>query len=299
MKFPHTVKIVEVGPRDGLQNESQNLALEVKTELINRLSIAGFTHIEVGSFVSPQWIPQMADTDRVMKQIQRVHGVKYSALVPNQYGLNRALHAHADEIAIFAAASETFSQKNINCSITESLLRFEPVVQQALQHGLGVRAYISCALGCPYEGNINTDTVEALAVRLLQMGVLEISLGDTIGIGTPAKVTALIRGVSQSIPMQKLAVHFHDTYGQALANILTALDLGISIIDSAIAGLGGCPYAPGASGNVATEDVLYMLEGLGVKTGVDLYQAVASGHYISNKLGRQNRSKAANALGRS
>lgn len=296
MKFPSAVKIVEVGPRDGLQNEKINLDASIKIELINRLGTAGFAHIEVGSFVSPKWVPQMADTDIVMSKINRVKNTIYSALVPNEQGLKRALQVQADEIAIFAAASETFSQKNINCSIKESLLRFEPVVKRALQQGIKVRAYISCALGCPYEGNITTKRVETLADNLLKIGATEISLGDTIGVGTPAKAAALIRKISRSIPLQQLAVHFHDTYGQALANILAVLDRDICIIDSAIAGLGGCPYAKGANGNVATEDVLYMLEGLGISTGVNLSKAMAAGNFISQHLGRPNLSKVASAL---
>lgn len=294
--LPNKVKIVEVGPRDGLQNEKQTIALQHKIELIENLADAGLTVIEAGSFVSPKWVPQMADSLDVMQSMSRKTGVTYTALTPNLRGFEGAVAANADQVAIFGAASERFSQKNINCSITESLMRFAPVLNAAKAQSLPVRGYVSCVLGCPYEGEIAPSKVAEVSKALLDMGCYEISLGDTIGTGTPLKTAAMLKAVMQVVPVDKLAVHFHDTYGQALANILVALQQGISVIDSAVAGLGGCPYAKGASGNVATEDVLYMLNGMGIETGVDIHKLVAAGQHIMAALGRQSSAKAAAAL---
>lgn len=296
MKLPPRVKMVEVGPRDGLQNEPRPVSAAVRIELIERLADAGLGAIEAGSFVSPKWVPQMADTDKVFAGLKRRAGVVYSALVPNLKGLDAALAADVSEIAVFAAASETFSRRNINCSIDESLDRFAEVARAARARGVPVRGYISCILGCPYEGEIPTEAVARVAVRLMEIGCHEISLGDTIGIGTPGKAQAMIDAVSARVPVAKLAVHFHDTYGQALANILAALEKGVACVDSAVAGLGGCPYAPGASGNVASEDVLYMLDGLGVRTGVNLSKLASAGRFISEVLEREPASRAARAL---
>jgi hydroxymethylglutaryl-CoA lyase len=298
MNLPKTVRMVEVGPRDGLQNESATLSTGVKVELINRLSQAGLKTIEAGSFVSRQWVPQMADTAEVLAGISRAPNTSYPVLVPNMKGFEAALAAGAGEIAIFTAASESFARRNINCSIAESLERFATVCAAAAKHGIRVRGYISCALGCPYEGAVEPARVADVAVRLLHLGCYEVSLGDTIGIGTPGKTQAMLDAVMARILPEKLAVHFHDTYGQALANILVALENGIAVIDSAVAGLGGCPYAPGASGNVASENVLYMLNGMGIATGVDLMRLVEAGRYISNVLHRESGSKAAIALSR-
>ncbi|NUB29325.1 hydroxymethylglutaryl-CoA lyase, partial [Azospirillum brasilense] len=277
MRLPKSVRMVEVGPRDGLQNEKQIVPTAVKIGLVDRLTDAGLTAIEAGSFVSPKWVPQMADTPDVFAGIRRKDGVRYVALTPNAKGLESALAARADEVAVFAAASESFSRTNINCSIAESLDRFVPVLEQAKAQGVPVRGYVSCVLGCPYEGEIAPAAVAEVAGRLLDMGCYEVSLGDTIGTGTPAKAQAMIAAVAERVPMERLAVHFHDTYGQALANILATLEMGVAVVDSSVAGLGGCPYAKGASGNVASEDVLYMLNGLGVETGVDLDRLVAAG----------------------
>ncbi|GAA4256603.1 hydroxymethylglutaryl-CoA lyase [Azospirillum formosense] len=297
MRLPKSVRMVEVGPRDGLQNEKQIVPTAVKIGLVDRLTDAGLTAIEAGSFVSPKWVPQMADTPDVFAGIRRKEGVRYVALTPNAKGLEGALAARADEVAVFAAASESFSQKNINCSIAESLDRFVPVLEQAKARGVPVRGYVSCVLGCPYEGEIAPAAVAEVAGRLLDMGCYEVSLGDTIGTGTPAKAQAMIAAVAERVPMERLAVHFHDTYGQALANILATLEMGVAVVDSSVAGLGGCPYAKGASGNVASEDVLYMLNGLGVGTGVDLDRLVAAGAYISDAIGRPTASKVARARG--
>ena len=297
MRLPASVKMVEVGPRDGLQNEKQAVATETKVALIEELADAGLTVVESGSFVSPTWVPQMADTAEVLRRIKRKPGVRYPVLVHNMKGLEAAAGAvGVDEIAVFGAASETFSRKNINCSIAESLDRFVPVVKAALEKGWRVRGYISCVLGCPYEGEVKPKAVADVAARLLAMGCYEISLGDTIGVGTPAKAQAMLEAAVAAVPRDKLAVHFHDTYGQALANILACLELGVAVVDSAVSGLGGCPYAKGATGNVASEDVLYMLDGLGVRTGVDLGRLAQAGRHICQALGREPASRVARAL---
>jgi len=296
MPLPSHVRIVEVGPRDGLQNEKQLIDIDTKVALIDCLANAGFTHIEAGSFVNPKWVPQMADSAAVFKKINRRDNVSYAALTPNIKGFERALEANATEVAIFASASESFSQKNINCSIAESLERFIPVMQAAKANNIRVRGYVSCVAGCPYEGDIPAAKVAEVAKALYNMGCYEISLGDTIGVGTPSLINTMINAVTESTPIEKIAVHFHDTYGQAIANSYAALQLGVSVIDSSIAGLGGCPYAEGASGNVATEDVLYLLKGLNIKTGINLSAAIAAGNYISDRLGRENGSKVARAM---
>ncbi|MCA1939608.1 MAG: hydroxymethylglutaryl-CoA lyase [Caenispirillum bisanense] len=298
MPLPKSVKMVEVGPRDGLQNEPTPVAPAVKARLVDMLAEAGLTAIESGSFVSPKWVPQMAGTPEVLAAITRRPGVSYPVLVPNLKGLEAAEQAGGvDEIAVFGAASESFSQKNINCSIDESLARFAPVAERALANGWRVRGYVSCVLGCPYEGEIAPAKVAEVAQKLLAMGCYEISLGDTIGTGTPVKAQAMIEAVAQAVPVAKLAAHFHDTYGQALANILAVMEKGVAVVDSSVAGLGGCPYAKGASGNVASEDVLYMLDGMGIETGVDLDRLIAAGAYISGELGRPTGSKVARARG--
>ena len=291
MPLPQSVKIVEVGPRDGLQNEAGRVPTGAKISLIEGLAEAGLTAIEAGSFVSPKWVPQMADTAEVLAGLKRRAGVTYSVLTPNLKGLAAALTAGVTEVAVFAAASESFSQRNINCSIAESLERFRPVVATAATRGLRVRGYVSCVLGCPYEGEIAPSAVAEVANALRSMGCYEISLGDTIGVGTPKRTERLIDTVAAKIPLPQLAAHFHDTYGQALANILAALQSGVAVVDCAVAGLGGCPYAAGASGNVATEDVVYMLNGMGIHTGVDLDKLVAAGWAISEVLGRDPASK--------
>lgn len=296
MTFPTRVEIVEVGPRDGLQNEKGIVPLPAKVALINGLADAGLKRIEAGAFVSPKWVPQMADSGDVFAAIDRAPSVRYSALTPNIKGFEGALAARADEVAVFGAASESFSQKNINCSIEESLARFEPVVRAAQQQNIKVRGYVSCVLGCPYEGDIAPEKVAFVSEALLNMGCYEISLGDTIGVGTPVKTANMLDAVLSKIPADVLAVHFHDTYGQALANLLVALQKGIQVIDSAAAGLGGCPYAKGASGNVATEDVLYMLHGMNIETGVDLPKVASAGQSIMRALGRASQSKVATAL---
>lgn len=295
MSFPTNVRIVEVGPRDGLQNEKQPISVADKVALIDALSDSGLSYIEAGSFVSPKWVPQMAGSTEVFEQIQRSDSTTYAALTPNMQGFAAALAAGVKEVAVFAAASEAFSQKNINCSISDSLKRFEPVMVAAKQHGISVRGYVSCVLGCPYEGDIAPEQVRAVAKALYTMGCYEISLGDTIGVGTPHKAAALFNEVTKDIPHTRLAGHFHDTYGQALANIYASLSEGIAVFDSSVAGLGGCPYARGASGNVATEDVLYMLNGLGIHTGVSLEKVIAAGLEISAVLGRETGSRVARA----
>ena len=290
------VEIFEVGPRDGLQNEARMIPAADKIALVDLLSGAGFKRIEVASFVSPKWVPQMADAAEVLAGIQRRPGTRYPVLVPNARGLEGALASGVEEIAIFGAASETFSQKNINCSIDESLERFRPVAEAALAAGMKVRGYISCVLGCPYEGDVAIESVVRVARELDAMACYEISLGDTIGVGTPTRARAMVEAVSGVVPVERLALHFHDTYGQALANILACLDAGVATLDTAVAGLGGCPYAPGASGNVATEDVVYMLDGMGIETGVDMTKLVDAGQFICDVLGRAPTSKAAQAI---
>ncbi|WP_329352631.1 hydroxymethylglutaryl-CoA lyase [Vibrio natriegens] len=294
--LPAKVNIVEVGARDGLQNETA-VTLVDKVRLIDQLSLSGLKHIEAGSFVSPKWVPQMADSDQVFAGITRQQDVVYSALTPNLAGLERALESGVKQIAVFGSASEAFSQKNINCSIAESLARFEPVVALAQQHNIPVRGYLSCTMVCPYEGEIKPEQTTAVANTLFDMGCYEISLGDTVGKATPNRVIAMLDSLLMQLPKDALAVHFHDTYGQALANIYQALLIGINTIDSAVAGLGGCPYAKGASGNVATEDVLYLCEQLGIETGVDLIAVNEAGWQICRALGKPPASKVALALG--
>ncbi|MBZ2167468.1 hydroxymethylglutaryl-CoA lyase [Marinobacter sp. F4216] len=296
MALPTKVRLVEMSPRDGLQNEpGPVIATTIKTGLIDRLADCGLTHIESASFVSPRWVPQMGDAAEVMAGIQRKPGVCYSALTPNLKGFENALAAEVNEVAVFAAASESFSQKNINCSIADSLERFVPVIEQARAHGIPVRGYVSTVLGCPYEGDIAPEKVAEVTRDLYQMGCHEISLGDTIGVGTPLSAKRMIDAVAGHVPIERLAAHFHDTYGQALANLYAVLEQGVAVIDASVAGLGGCPYAKGASGNVATEDVLYMLQGMGIETGVDLDQLVATGNWICGQLDRHNGSKVGQA----
>ena len=291
-----SVRIVEVGPRDGLQNESSPIDTDTKVRLIDLLTQAGAGYIEAGSFVSPKAIPQMAGSDEVFDGLSRGKGVVYAALTPNMRGYDQAVSSGADEVAVFSAASEAFNQRNINCSIAESLARFEPVMEAAARDQIKVRGYVSCVVGCPYEGDISPEQVRDVSQSLLDMGCYEISLGDTIGIGTPGEVATLLELLTQTIRASQLAVHCHDTYGQALANIYVALEHGIRIIDSSVAGLGGCPYADGATGNVASEDVVYMLHGLGYETGIDLDQLIEAGNFISEALDRDNNSRAANAI---
>ncbi|TPX36007.1 hydroxymethylglutaryl-CoA lyase [Synchytrium microbalum] len=293
---PHFVKIVEVGPRDGLQNEKTHIPASTKISLINSLASAGLPVIESASFVSPKWIPQMGDATQVMTGITKLPDTNYPVLTPNIKGYEAAIKAGAKEVAIFGAASEAFSKKNINCSIAESLERFKEVAERAKRDGIAVRGYISCVLGCPYEGDVQPEAVADVAKKLYEMGCYEISLGDTIGVGTPAKMFDMLDAVRKHVPIEKLAVHCHDTYGQALANILAALQLGVRVVDSSVAGLGGCPYAKGASGNVATEDVLYMLHGMGFVTGADLNQVVKIGDFICKELKRANGSKVGIAM---
>lgn len=295
MSLPQRVRLVEVGPRDGLQNESRPVSVSDKLQLVHDLADAGVSYIEAGSFVSPKWVPQMAGSAELFAGIQRKDGVTYAALAPNLRGFEDALAAGVKEIAVFAAASESFSQRNINCSISESLDRFLPIMEAARLHGISVRGYVSCVLGCPYEGDIAPKQVAAVANELYAMGCYEVSLGDTIGTGTPGSTRTLFDVVAGQIPRGKLAGHFHDTYGQALANIYASLLEGIQVFDSSVAGLGGCPYAKGATGNVASEDVVYLLNGLGIETGIDLDTLIAAGQRISDTLGRANGSRVARA----
>ncbi|MFT0521011.1 hydroxymethylglutaryl-CoA lyase [Pseudomonas faucium] len=295
MSLPEKVRLVEVGPRDGLQNEAQPISVADKVRLVDDLSAAGLGYIEVGSFVSPKWVPQMAGSAEVFAAISQRPGVTYAALAPNLRGFEDALAAGVKEVAVFAAASEAFSQRNINCSISESLNRFEPIMEAARSHGVRVRGYVSCVLGCPYEGKVSAEQVAPVAKALHDMGCYEVSLGDTIGTGTAGDTRRLFEVVSALVPRAQLAGHFHDTYGQALANVYASLLEGISVFDSSVAGLGGCPYAKGATGNIATEDVLYLLQGLGIETGIDLDALIAAGQRISQVLGRANGSRVARA----
>jgi hydroxymethylglutaryl-CoA lyase len=296
MTLPARVRIVEVGPRDGLQNEARSVPTATKVALIERLADAGLPAIEATAFVSPKWVPQMADHAAVMQAVRRKPGVDYPVLVPNMKGYEAAVAAGVEEIAVFGAATETFSRKNINASIAESLERFAPVCAAARAQGIKVRGYISCVVGCPYEGEVAPTAVAHVARELAALGCYEISLGDTIGVGTPRKVQRMIEAVAHDVPIARLAVHLHDTYGQALANLYAALELGVGVADSSVAGLGGCPYAKGASGNVATEDVIYLLDGLGIETGVDLARVFEAGRFICDALGREPASKVARAL---
>ena len=294
--LPHRVKLVDVGPRDGLQNEKQPVPAAIKIELVHRLQNAGLKEIEVTSFVSPKWVPQMADNAQVMAGIERREGVRYSVLTPNMKGFEAALASRPDEIVVFGAVTETFSQKNINCSIAESMERFAPVVQAARDAGIYVRGALSCALGCPYEGDVAPDKVSYLAGLMKQIGVQHVGVADTIGVGTPRKVEAAIEATLKHFALKDVSGHFHDTYGQALANTLAALQLGVWQFDTSVAGLGGCPYAKGATGNVATEDVVYMLHGMGIETGIDLDQLIDVGVFISQALGRKTQSRVATAV---
>ncbi|BDU17116.1 hydroxymethylglutaryl-CoA lyase [Lysobacter auxotrophicus] len=291
-----SVRIVEVGPRDGLQNEKATIATADKIELIDRLSDTGLRSIEATSFVSPKWVPQLADAADVFAGIQRRPGVRYPVLVPNEQGYERARAVGVDEIAVFTAASEAFNRKNINASIDESLQRFAPVMERARADGVAVRGYVSTVLGCPYQGEVPLTDVVRVARALHEMGCYEVSLGDTIGVGTPGKARAMLLAVASEVPVNALAVHFHDTYGQALANVLACLEEGVAVVDAAVSGTGGCPYAKGASGNVATEDVVYMLHGLGIETGIDLPRLADTGRWLASKLGRETGSKVGKAL---
>jgi hydroxymethylglutaryl-CoA lyase len=296
MNYPQRVKLVEMGPRDGLQNEPGAVSTDVKVELIDRLSDAGFQAVEAGSFVSPKWVPQMADTGEVMARIRRKPGVSYPVLVPNLKGLDAAIAAGAKEVAGFAAATEAFSKRNTNCSIAESMVRQAEVCKAALSAGLRVRGYISVVLGCPYEGEVKPQAVADIARQLRDMGCYEISLGDTIGTGTASKVQRMLEAVAKHVPVEKLAGHYHDTYGQAVANIVASLEMGVATFDSSVAGLGGCPYAKGATGNVASEDVLYLLNGLGIETGIDMDKLLDVAAFICQQLGRTTVSRAGRAL---
>lgn len=296
MSLPKNVKLVEVGPRDGLQNEAALVPTAVKIELIDRLTDAGLPVVEATAFVSPKWVPQMADNAQVMAGIRRKPGVRYPVLVPNRKGLDAAIAAGVEEVVVFGAATESFSKRNTNCTIAEGLARFSEVCEEALARGLKVRGDISVCLGCPYEGEVEPDAVVRVARALDEMGCYEITIADTIGVGTPGKTREMFEAVMKHVAVERLAGHFHDTYGQALANIYAALECGVATFDSSVAGLGGCPYAKGATGNVATEDVLYMLNGLGVETGVDIDRLIAAGDYICGVLGRPTHSKAARAL---
>ena len=294
--LPTKVKIVEVGPRDGLQNEKEALSADVKVELVERLARAGFVNVEAAAFVSPKWVPQMATSAEVLARIERRPGVIYSALVPNMQGFEAALAGGADEVVVFGAASEAFSQKNINCSIAQSIARFEPVARAAKEHGLRLRGSISTAFGCPYQGEVPLDAVGDVVARMRDLGCDEIDIADTIGVSTARKTQAVMLRAAREFPIAQLAGHFHDTYGQALANIYASMEVGVAIFHSSVAGLGGCPYAKGATGNVATEDVLYLMQGLGIETGVDLDQVVDAGLFISQQLGRKSISRAGNAI---
>ena len=296
MNLPKHVKIVEVGPRDGLQNEKQAIDTATKVELIARLGASGLKTIEATAFVSPKWVPQMADNAEVMRQITRLNGVTYPVLTPNLKGLEAALATGVTEVAVFAAASEAFSQKNINCSIAESIERFVPVIESAREHGVAVRGYVSTVVGCPYQGDVPPEKVAEVSKALFDLGCYEISLGDTIGVGTPLKVQTMLAEVSKTVPMDKLAGHFHNTYGMAIANIYASLQMGMAVFDASVAGLGGCPYAKGASGNVATEDVVYLLNGLGIDSGVDLTSLVETAVWVSAQLGRAPASNVAKAI---
>jgi len=287
MPLPTSVRVVEVGPRDGLQNEQAIVPAAVKIEFIERLAAAGLPAIETTSFVSPRWVPQLADAAEVFRGLARKPGVAYPALVPNLQGLERAIEAGAEEIAVFTAASETFNRKNINASIAASLERIRALAGPALDRGMRIRGYISCVLGCPYEGAVSEHKVVEVAEALFELGCYEVSLGDTIGVGTPVAARRMLWAVAGECGMERLAVHFHDTRGQALANIFACLEAGVAVVDASVAGLGGCPYAPGASGNVATEDLVYQLHGLGIATGIDLPALVAAGHFICGQLGRE------------
>ncbi|XP_075874836.1 3-hydroxy-3-methylglutaryl-CoA lyase, cytoplasmic [Nelusetta ayraudi] len=297
-EYPKFVKIVEVGPRDGLQNEMEIVPTGVKIQLIDMLSGTGLPAVEATSFVSSKWVPQMADHTDVLRGIHRVPHVQYPVLTPNIQGFHDAVAAGATEVAVFGSATETFSKRNINCSIDESMLRFEEVISAAKERQIPVRGYVSCVLGCPYEGQVEPSKVAEVAKRLYEMGCCEISLGDTIGIGTPGSMCKMLQSVMKEVPASALAVHCHDTYGQALANILTALQMGVCVVDSAVAGLGGCPYAPGSSGNVSTEDVVYMLHGMGIETGVSLAKVMEAGDFICTALDRSTNSKVARARGK-
>ncbi len=289
--IPEKIQIVEVGPRDGLQNEKEWVPTETKISLIEKLADAGLTKIEATSFVSPKWVPQLKDAHEVFTGIKRISGVSYPVLTPNMKGFERALEADAKEIAVFSAASEAFSQKNTNCSIEESINRFRPVLEEAQKNNIQVRGYISCVLGCPYQGNVPVEDVVNLAAKMIEMGCFQISLGDTIGAGTPVQAKTMVQKVVEKVPVSKLALHFHDTRGQALANIYACLELGITVIDASVASLGGCPYAKGATGNVATEDVVFMLHGMDIETGIDLNKLIETGRFISGVLGRVPQSR--------
>jgi hydroxymethylglutaryl-CoA lyase len=295
VSLPQSVRIVEVGPRDGLQNEPRPVSTSDKLALIDKLADAGLRSIEATAFVSPKWVPQMADHADVLRGIHRRPGVTYPVLVPNMKGFEAAVDAGAEEVAVFGAASETFSQKNINCSIAESLDRFRPVLEAAQQIGVRVRGYVSCVAHCPYEGNIDPGAAARVAQTLFEMGCYEISLGDTTGAATPHQIKAMLERVKRHIPVERLAGHYHDTYGQAVANVFASLEMGVSVFDSSVAGLGGCPYAKGATGNVATEDVVYLLQGLGIDPGIDLQKLIAAGEFICNSLGKRTNSKVASA----